>query len=92
MKVILTQNYLRESHYMVNFLIIPHVCGGFLKVMIPTKLNRCSFYVRRVRYQKTGFSCSHCRNYDPPIWYDTTIRLFHVHKQDGLEGDAPAER
>lgn len=25
------------------------------------------------------------RNYDPPIWYDTSIKLFHVHKQSGPE-------
>ena len=23
------------------------------------------------------------RNYDPPIWYDTTIKLFQVHKVTG---------
>ena len=23
-----------------------------------------------------------CRNFDPPIWYDTTIKLFQVHKTD----------
>ena len=22
------------------------------------------------------------RNFDPPIWYDTTIKLFQVHKTD----------
>lgn len=23
-----------------------------------------------------------CRNFDPPIWYDTTIKLFQVHKTE----------
>ena len=29
------------------------------------------------------------RNYDPPIWYDTFIKLFHVHKQDGNDTAEP---